>query len=248
MKILVLFTIVLCLNQSAIAQTMNITYKTEEYSTRGLGWQVKAQYPQVDFGPDALMGLKGIASDINSSLNSLCRKMMNEFENNAKEIRDSAIFNQESQLDISSEAFVSGGSLLSVMLGEFSYYSGAAHPMTTVTTFNYSTIVYGEIDSMAKLFRRDSDYLGFISGYCNVKLKNDARAEGYDNIDDMIDEGTAPTEKNYRSWYVENDSLRIVFNPYQAGPYVMGVQFVPIALSDLIQYIDPKGPLEFMFR
>ena len=174
--------------------------------------------------------------------------MVSDFEKGVNELENKSINGNGSQLDISGVASVSGGTLFSATFTKFSYYSGAAHPMTTITAYNYSTIAYGEIDSLGKLFRKNSDYLGFLNGYCNSKLREIARSEGYDNIIDMIDEGTSAKEENYRNWYVENDSLRIVFNPYQAGPYVMGIQTVSIALADMNAMIDPKGPLEYMYR
>ena len=70
----------------------------------------------------------------------------------------------------------------------------------------------------------------------------------YNDLIQMNAERELTKEENYRNWYVENDSLRIVFNPYQAGPYVMGIQTVSIALSEMTAMIDPKGPLEFMYR
>ena len=230
------------------SQVMNITYKELVKNSKELSYEIKASYPQVDFGPDALMGARGIASDINEGIKKFVNDMVSDFEKGVNELENKSINGNGSQLDITGAASVSGGTLLSATFTKFSYYSGAAHPMTTITAYNYSTIAYGEIDSLGKLFRKDSDYLGFLYGYCNFKLRENARSEGYDNITDMIDEGTSAKEENYRNWYVENDSLRIVFNPYQAGPYVMGIQTVSIALSEMTAMIDPKGPLEFMYR
>lgn len=232
---------------TATPQSMNITYKSESHSSRGLGWKVSASYPVVDFGPDALMGLMGIASDINHEIASKCRGMMNDFEDKAKDV-DVGITGMSSELDISSESFVNGGTLLSVVFTRYSFFSGAAHPMTEMITFNYSTTSYGEIDSIGRLFRKDADYLGLLSELCREKLTDDAVKNGYDNISEMIDEGTSRKEENYRNWYVDSDSLRFIFNPYQAGPYVMGIQEVPIAFSALLEYFDPDGPLEFLFR
>lgn len=230
------------------SQTLNITYKKQEFSTRGIGWKVSASYPQVDFGPDALMGMRGIAGDINNAIEALCYSKISSFESAARERNPMIPDSMQSELDITSEAFVNGGTLLSAVIEEFSYIAGAAHPLTTITTFNYSTTAYGVLDSISKLFVRESGYLTFISDYCYKDLKLRAEKEGYGDITEMIDEGTAPDVKNYGTWYLQEDTLHIVFNPYQAGPYVMGIQYVSIPLSELLPYTDPKGPLEYMFR
>lgn len=247
-RYIMLAVIVLFAFGSAGAQTMNITYKKQEFSTRGIGWKVSASYPQVDFGPDALMGLRGIAGDINTAIEGLCNRKISDFESAARDRNPMIPDSMESELEITSEAFVNGGTLLSAVIEEFSYVAGSAHPLTTITTFNYSTTAYGVLDSISKLFVRESGYMTFISNYCNKDLKLRAEKDGYDNISEMIDEGTAPDVKNYGAWYVQEDTLHIVFNPYQAGPYVMGIQYVSMPLSELLPYIDPKGPLEYMFR
>lgn len=244
-----LFAILFVIASTSIchSQQMNITYKSESQSTRGIGWTVNASYPEVDFGNDALMGLRGIASDINVALRKKCRKMMNDFEDRAKDV-DVGATGIGSELNISSESFVNGGTFLSVVFTKYSYFSGAAHPMTELITYNYSTVSSGEIDSISRLFKKDTDYLGVLSEICRKKLTDEAVKNGYDNISEMIEDGTSRKEENYRTWFVENDSLRIIFNPYQAGPYVMGIQEVPIALTELLAYFDPKGPLEYLFR
>ena len=38
------------------SQVMNITYKELVKNSKELSFEIKASYPQVDFGPDALMG------------------------------------------------------------------------------------------------------------------------------------------------------------------------------------------------
>ncbi len=230
------------------AQNMSVTYKELNVSTRGIGYVITAKYPQVEFGPEALMGLRGIAEDINHMLDTLVNGMVRRFEIDTKDFPITGYESHGSTLDITSDAFISGGSLLSVPVTSFSYFSGAAHPMTIITTFNYSTLIYGELNSPGKLFKSDFDYLGYLSGKCIASLKQYAKEVGADGNDDMINEGASPSEENFRNWYIENDSLIIVFNPYQAGPYVMGVQTVSIPLSEMLDMLDPKGPLEFLYR
>lgn len=231
------------------AQQISITYKTYKASSQTHGWNINISYPQVSFGPEALMGLRGIAREINDDVESMVMKTADEFRRNAEDFASNAeVPEYESTLDISCEAEVTGGTLFSSRFTNFSYFRGAAHPMTTMTAYNYSTQAYGRLDSLAMLFRKDSDYLNAISALCISKLREHATKEGYDNTEDMIMDGASAKPENYENWYVTGDSLVVIFNPYQAGPYVMGIQETGIPLSKLLALIDPKGPLEFLFR
>lgn len=52
------------------AQTMSVNYKTVSEKNQEHNYMINALIPQINFGPDALMGVRGIASDINSSLDT----------------------------------------------------------------------------------------------------------------------------------------------------------------------------------
>ena len=129
----------------------------------------------------------------------------------------------------------------------FSNISGMAHPMTNDSSFNYSTISTGQLE-LKDLFREDSEYLKFISSFTQKELEAYAYSQGNENIFDMIKLGTSPDANNFKVWNIKSDSLIITFNPYQAAPYVFGIQEVKISLSEMLNMIDKTGPLEFLFR
>jgi len=122
-----------------------------------------------------------------------------------------------------------------------------AHPMTNDSSFNYSTISTGQL-VLKDLFREESEYLKFISAYSQKELEAYAYSQGNENIFDMIKLGTSPDANNFKVWNIKNDSLSITFNPYQAAPYVFGIQEVKISLSEMLSMFDKTGPLEFLFR
>ena len=121
-----------------------------------------------------------------------------------------------------------------------------AHPLTTITSYNYTTDGMGPL-SLNELFL-GNEYLYFISAFSIKELMQYSAKEGYINTDNLIQSGAAPDMNNFNNWVIKNDSLKIIFKPYQVGPYVMGIQTVSIPLSDMTEMIDPKGPLEFMLR
>ncbi|MEP7147158.1 MAG: RsiV family protein, partial [bacterium] len=222
MKNLFYVIIILCLASAyAQAQTMNVTYKTLTNKKDSMNYTVSATYPQVNFGPDALMGVRGIAQDINNSLEIEVNGIIKSFTKDVFNMPQKTINGNGSSLEITSRAWVSNGSMLSTELTTFNSIAGMAHPMTTITTFNYNVNGAGPL-TLASLFKRDADYLKIISTTAITVITAKAEKEGYTNINDMIISGAAADAKNFTEWTVQNDSLNIVFNPYQVAPYVFG--------------------------
>lgn len=234
---------------SAFAQTMNVSYKSFSEKDTVMKYNISAEFPQVDFGPDALMGVRGIAEDINNLLDTIIENKIINFRNDVKQTVNNAEMNdQESSLGITSSAEVISSTFLSAQIKKFSFVKGMAHPDTYIQSFNYSIVSTGYLQSLSDLFKPDADYLKYISGYCINELKTNAVKQGYTNIDDMINERASPDIKNFNVWNISVDSLIITFNPYTVAPYVFGIQTVSISLANMTEMIDPKGPLAFMFR
>ncbi len=228
------------------SQSLNITHKKINDKYQALNLTIEATYPQVDFGPDALMGVRGIATDINNSIDTMVNNIIKKFQKDVSQMPDKTVNGNGSSLSITSSANVINGTFLTADLTEFSFIAGAAHPLTTIHSFNFGTTSPGPLN-ISDLFLKNSDYLNYLSNYSIKHLKDYAQKEGY-SIDDMIMQGASPDVKNFNTWNIKNDSLVITFNPYQVAPYVFGSQTVAIPLSSLINMLDPSGPLSFMFR
>lgn len=244
-KNLVALLIVLLLPFIVKAQTMNITYQTLNESGSAPAYVVSATYPQIDFGPDALMGVRGIAQDINSQFTAKVQSIAKDFSSSLSV--PAGMENDTSELTITSEAWVNNSKILSSEMTVFNNTVGMAHPMTTVTTMNFVDDGSGPL-VIGSLFKPDSEYLNYISTVCIRELTAYAEKEGATNIKDMILSGAAADAKNFTEWTIKNDSLNIIFNPYQVAPYVFGIQRVAIPLSDLNPMIDPNGPVGYMMR
>ncbi|MBS1517885.1 MAG: DUF3298 domain-containing protein [Bacteroidetes bacterium] len=247
MKNLLIVIIFSVMVVSSFAQQMNVTYKYSEQKNRELNYTAEVTYPQVDFGPDALMGVRGIASDINNLIESRIGIYIKGFEDQLKLIKTDDPEKRMRTLKITSESSVSGGTLLSVRFTLFMNIPGMAHPVTHDSSFNYSVTSSGELD-LRDLFNENADYLTYVSSYSQKELEANAYSQGNENVFDMIKFGTSPEPKNFRVWNISNDSLSITFNPAQAAPYYFGMQTVKIPLDGMLGIIDRKGPLEYLFR
>lgn len=231
---------------SSVSQTLNIKpYSMGEADTSHT-YSLSANYPKIDFGPDALMGVRGIADDINSQILKLINGQFTPFKQQAIEDTFSCP-SRESTLEINYTTIYKDNGYLCFMFETFSDPKCAAHPMTYRTSFNYSYTGKGLL-AIGDLFTPGTGWLEYISDYCIKDLNEKAKKDGLQNNEANILEGAGPKEDNFYTFTVNEHSLDIVFNLYRVGPYVWGFQTVSIPWKGLLKKLDPKGPLGFMVK
>jgi hypothetical protein len=239
--IIIVFIAVHLCAVSVFAQLPNVTDKKLKEKNKRERYQITAVYPQVDFGPDALMGMRGVAGDINLAIDTVVMQQVNDFKKWAREMKSPGT-QGKSTFEMTYET-VQASSLFSFKLNVYSNPDGAAHPYVYTASVNYCPASVGLLN-ISSLFLPDSPYLKYLSDYSVKLLKAHAKDVGVTNIDDMITHGAGPDAENFKVFNVSKDSLLLMFNPGQAGPSVMGIQTVSIPLSGMKDIIDPKGPLE----
>ena len=232
---------------SIFSQTLNITSHSIKDTSAEKKYDITAYYPQVDFGPDALMGVRGIASDINYEILRIINGQITPFRDQSAEDNSTDCPQQFNTLEINYNTVYKDNGYISVLFESFSDPRCAAHPMTFRTSFNYSYTTKGLL-AIDSLFTPGSGWLEFISDYCIKELKARAKKDQLDNIDDMITQGASPLSDNFYCFTVNENSLDIIFNLYRVGPYVWGFQTVSIPWKDLLKKIDPQGPVGFMLK
>ena len=231
------------------SQTMKVVNKSFSENDAKLNYYITADYPQADFGPEALMGVRGISDDLNNGIDTIVNNIISGFKNSVSEMTNHTAMNGlGSSLEIKGDASVIAGTIFSAQIKEFSAVIGMAHPNTIITSYNYCITSGGLLTDISGLFLHQSDYLKYISDYCKMDLKMNAERNGYTNINEMIETGASPDVKNFSVWNLSEDMLNITFNAYQVAPYVFGIQSVSIPLSNMTNMINPEGPLSFMFR
>ena len=248
-KLSALLLIFFILPLSIHSQTMKVVNKSFSENDKKLNYYITADYPQADFGPEALMGVRGISDDINNGIDTIVNNIISGFKNSVSEMTNHTAMNGlGSSLEIKGDASVIAGTIFSAQIKEFSAVIGMAHPNTIITSYNYCITSGGLLTDISGLFLHQSDYLKYISDYCKMDLKMNAERNGYTNINEMIETGASPDVKNFSVWNLSEDMLNITFNAYQVAPYVFGIQSVSIPLSNMTNIINPEGPLSFMFR
>ncbi len=231
---------------STTAQTLNIKPYSMGEADKDHKYSLSANYPKIDFGPDALMGVRGIAEDINGSIMKLIMGQFTPFKQQAIEDTFSCP-GRESTLEINYTTIYKNNGYLCFMFETFSDPRCAAHPMTYRTSFNYSYTGKGLL-SISDLFTPGAGWLEYISDYCIKELNTKSKKEGLENNEATILEGAGPKADNFYSFTVNEHSLDIVFNLYRVGPYVWGFQTVSIPWKGLVKMLDPAGPVGFIVK
>lgn len=121
-------------------------------------------------------------------------------------------------------------------------YSGGAHGNENIISYNYKVDTSENI-KLDYLFSDDPQYLKTISNISREYLKKqfattseedkknsdpEALKEYVNNMVSMIKSGTEPTEENFSVFTFTPDKIKIYFNQYQVGPYVIGMPEVEI--------------------
>lgn len=118
--------------------------------------------------------------------------------------------------------------ILSVMFNIYSYIGGA-HGQLAVTVLNFD-LKTGRQLGFNDLFGNPQKALAIMSELTAGKLRKNL---GEDADEDMIRDGTEPTEANFSNLSLLPGGLAVEFQPYQVGPWSIGQQQVDLSLEEL---------------
>lgn len=247
MKKIYLLASLIFFGYEAYSQELNI--RANNYSDTSVKDRsnIIVSVPYFDFGPDALMGVRGIAMDMNEAADSILNPIVSEFKKSAEENSKTECPSPESTLEINYTVIYKNNGIVSITFDTFSDIRCMAHPMTYINSFNYSYTGKGLI-TVEDLFISGSEGINYVSGYCIKELKETAKKNGMENINDMIESGASAKPENFKVFTVSDAGLIVIFPFYQAGPYVMGIQKIYIPWQGMKKLIDPAGPVGFVLK
>lgn len=133
---------------------------------------------------------------------------------------------------------------VALFLGMEWYLRGAAHPSHSIDTYVYD-YEQRRLVAPPDYFKSGSAYLERLSALSKEDLlKQSTQGDlGFSYDENMVNEGTAPTQKNFSHILPLRDGLMIYFDEYQVAPYAAGPQQVVIPYAKLQDLIDPSGVL-----
>lgn len=103
-------------------------------------------------------------------------------------------------------------------------YTGGAHGMYFTKVMRFTP--EGVPVSISDLFLDFNQGLSSVSSFVQKELMKGQFADK-----DWVSDGAAPKNENYQNLIVNNNSLKVIFDPYQVAPYAAGVQKIEIPLS-----------------
>ena len=218
----------------------DIKVENKEFNEKNdeLRYEIKVNYPQ----------LKGMSNEdaqvkINSYIEYFITQSIKDSKNEMKDwqIPDELDFNSSFEFNYGVDNL--NNDVFSIRIENFSYYAGAAHPSTYISSMNFN-LTNGEYINFSELFRSDSDYLQYISDFCIFDLKRSGRENEIEFDDEWLNTGAGPIEENFKSYNITEKGLIITFNDYQVGPYVIGQQEVLIPYEKITNIVNLDGLLK----
>ncbi len=190
-----------------------------------LGYSIDVNYPQ-------LSGLPGETQNIaNRLIEDFITTTTAQFKKNVADFKTD-IADQQSSLQIDYTLTALNTKILSLEFNVYEYMAGAAHPNTFVHAFNYNIKDLKAVVTLQDVFVPGANYLPLVSNFARTdlkaQLKNDLAV-----IENDIDKGTEAKEENFREFVLTTHGLKLIFNPYQVGPYALGKQQVFIPYQEL---------------
>lgn len=124
---------------------------------------------------------------------------------------------------------------MTVDLTQYAFQS--AHPVESLTTFNYR-LDSNQQFALKDIFRTDFKFVPTISKICVAKLSEGLDEEGTD----WVRRGAAPEDKNFVKFQITPLDLQIVFDPYTIDNGADGYKRVPIVWDRLRANISLDVP------
>ena len=214
-------------------QGLSIVHQEINLKSEKLRYEIHVTYPQIE----------GRKSPRISTLNRQIKRLVSDhyrwpLHPTAKDLsyyreKHPDIFNT---IDLSYETLFATDKLLSIYFEGFSYGIGAAHSVQYSFTVNYD-LKSEKLLRLADIFKPDVNYLQFVSQYCTNDL---ARQHGT-RAKYFFTAALEPKVKNYQSWNVTKEGIRINFDACSALGCSDGKQSVTIPFAEMKEMLNEKS-------
>lgn len=166
---------------------------------------------------------------INARMDGIISDIEKDFDQNVADSVPELDF--KSTLSVKPQILRNDQRVVSIRLDVGWYISGAAHPNAFTVVLNYD-LANGREIALGDLFQNSSDYLARVATKATEKLKEKFQQENIPFEEDAA-AGSAAKAENYRNFLLKKDELVVIFDPYQVGPWAIGIQEVSIPFSEL---------------
>lgn len=200
-------------------------------------YSISAKIPQVKGDLDA-----ATLSDINDRLEKFGKDARTKFLHEIENMFIDPGQSQKSGLVIRFESKTVSANLLSIVMEVSPYIAGAAHPNVRTESFAYDIVMKKQL-SLTDMFNQNTKYLERLSELSIKQLIDTSKKNNtyYEAKLQMIKQGAAPKEENFKTFAIKDGSLIVLFDPYQVGPYAEGVQTVTLKRADITDVLSNQG-------
>lgn len=201
-----------------------------------LSYNIDVQYPKFSEMAD-----ESIQEKLNEVVKSFVAENVAIFKQGLEELEPVAeMAEMKSALSIDNEITFLSDWLISVKFDTYEYYALAAHPNSYIQTLNYD-VKKGNPIELKDIFKPEGKYLEIVAEIAKTKLLDGLLGEDRAVLEPWINDGTAPKSDNYKNFGFAEKNIVIYFNPYQVGPYALGIQKVVIPLEDIKDELEPQS-------
>jgi hypothetical protein len=197
-----------------------------------LRYKIGLTYPQIEDSKDARI------SRLNREIKRLVSQYSWMLNPTAKDLGYYQEMHPEAfnTFDSDYEVVLASKRIVSIYIEIYSYGIGAAHAVQQSITVNYD-LGSGRLLRLGDILKDDLKYLQFVSRYCIEDLR-----KRFGNA--LFEEELTPRTKNYQSWNITKEAIRINFDACKVHGCMSGKQAVLIpfdqtkasqALHELVQ-------------
>lgn len=222
------------------SQDYKTTHKSYSYASAKPKMEFSFTYPQI----------KGFNTNI-TAMNMFNKHIENIVQASSDTFKvwmrdwDTTTTNHEmgSYYEAGDSVYFASNELISVQFYEGYYFSGAAHPNNASFTVNYDLVNFKEL-TLSDILK--TGWVNKISEICVKDLKS--KNVSPETLDDWIQSGAGPDEKNFKVFNITKAGLLITFITYQVGSYAEGPSEVFIPYGNIKDIVAVPGPISGFIR
>lgn len=171
------------------------------------------------------------SESVNQEINTFVDQTIASFEKEVLEFGPHLIPGRQYTMYGSFEQYQ--GSTYTTFVFLVSVDTGGAHPNHTFTTRIFDQ--YGKrVDITTVLTHLFGDD-GTLERVATLAHESLTQQIGNSSSPEWIADGTAPIAENFQDFYVENETLVLLFEPYAVGPYALQSREVRLTREDVVE-------------
>lgn len=167
---------------------------------------------------------------VNQEISTFVNQTVSNFEKEVLEFGPNLIPDRQYTMYGSFKTYQGAGYTTFVFL--VSVDTGGAHPNHTFSTQTFNQ--YGERVGLPTVLTQLFGEAGTLERIASLAQERLTQELGDSSTPEWIADGTAPAIENFQDFYIDTDTLVLLFEPYAVGPYALQSREVRLTREDVI--------------